>query len=196
MTNDKNAAYLRPVISWSQDNVSVAAAMEAQVVNNAYGYHNKDADGNSVGPMIDQSNRTGYGLTMTWNGQKTDPDDGIVANLSTAYMDASDETDFTAGANALWHNFELGYIYAHNDIDKFDVTSAMETCDNDCWITNARNVRYSYHSLFVSIPERDGHEDLNIYLGTYVSWVSADNDANDGSDNTRYGGRVRFKYYF
>lgn len=190
MTNDKNVAYLRPVISWSQDNFSVAAAMEAQVVNNAYGY--TDANGQTV----DQSSRTGYGMTMTWNGQKSDPDDGIVANLSTAYMDAADETDFTAGVNALWHRFELGYIYAHNDIDKFDVTNALDNCDSDCWITNAGT--YDIHTIHSSylFPNVMGMRNFNIYLGTYVSWVNADNDANDGSDNTRYGGRVRFKYYF
>ncbi len=190
LTNDKNVAYLRPVISWSQDNFSVAAAMEAQVVNNAYGY--KDANGQTV----DQSDRTGYGLTMTWNGQKTDPDDGIVANLNTAYLDATDETDFTVGANALWHNFELGYIYAHNDIDKFDVTNTVNNCDNDCWITNAGT--YDIHTIHSSylFPNVMGMRNFNIYLGTYVSWVSADHESDDGSDNTRYGGRVRFKYYF
>ena len=41
-----------------------------------------------------------------------------------------------------------------------------------------------------------GMKNFNIYLGTYVSWVDADNDASEDSDNTRYGGRVRFKYYF
>ena len=35
-------------------------------------------------------------------------------------MDATDETDFTAGVNALWHRFELGYIYAHNNIEAFN----------------------------------------------------------------------------
>lgn len=60
---------------------------------------------------------------MTWNGQKTDPEDGAVINLNTAYMDATDETDFTAGVNALWHRFELGYIYAHNKIEAFNATN-------------------------------------------------------------------------
>ncbi|AYN28797.1 porin [Buttiauxella sp. 3AFRM03] len=190
LTKDKNVAYLRPVISWSQDEFSVAAAMEAQVVDNAYGY--KDANGQ----MVDQSSRTGYGLTMTWNGLKSDPDNGIVANFNTAYLDAADETDFTAGVNALWQRFELGYIYAHNDIDKFDVNSAMDTCEDDCWITNAGT--YDIHTIHTSyqFPNVMGMKNFNIYLGTYVSWVSADNDGSDSDDNTRYGGRVRFKYYF
>ena len=113
MDQKKNVAYLRPVVSWAKDEVSVAAAMEANVVQNAYGYH--DAQGN----FVDQSGRTGYGLTMTWNGLKSDPDNGVVVNLNTAYMDASNEKDFTTGVNALWRRFELGYIYAHNKISDY-----------------------------------------------------------------------------
>jgi hypothetical protein len=190
LVKDKNVAYLRPVIAWSEGAFSAAAAMEAQVVDNAYGY--KDANGQ----MVDQSSRTGYGLTMTWNGQKNDPDNGVVASLSTAYMDAADETDFTAGVNALWQRFELGYIFAHNDIDKFNVTNAVENCDSDCWITNAGT--YNIHTIHSSylFPNVMGMNNFNIYLGTYVSWVNADNASSEGSDNTRYGGRVRFKYYF
>jgi len=190
LVKDKNVAYLRPVIAWSEGAFSAAAAMEAQVVDSAYGY--TDANGQTV----DQSSRTGYGLTMTWNGQKSDPDNGIVANLSTAYMDAADETDFTAGVNALWKRFELGYIYAHNDIDKFNVSNLVNNCDSDCWITDAGT--YDIHTIHSSylFPNVMGMKNFNIYLGTYMSWVNADNNSNDNSDNTRYGGRVRFKYYF
>ena len=95
MDQQKNVAYLRPVISWSQDAFSVAAAMESNVVNNAYGYTN------SNGKFVDQSDRTGYGMTMTWNGLKSDPENGMVVNLNTAYLDANNENDFTAGLNAL-----------------------------------------------------------------------------------------------
>ncbi|MEA7571622.1 carbohydrate porin, partial [Salmonella enterica subsp. enterica serovar Virginia] len=52
---------------------------------------------------------------------------GAVINLNTAYMDATDETDFTAGVNALWHRFELGYIYAHNKIDIRVPSTVFET---------------------------------------------------------------------
>lgn len=114
LENDKNVAYLRPIIAWKGDAFSVAAAMETNVVNNAYGYTNDKNE------FVDQSKRNGYGLTMTWDGQKADPENGVIANLSTAYMDASDEKDFTVGANALWKNFELGYIYAHNKIEDFN----------------------------------------------------------------------------
>ncbi|MCV5264390.1 carbohydrate porin, partial [Escherichia coli] len=77
----------------------------SNLVNNAYGYQSQS------GRWVDQSNRTGYGLTMSWNTLKSDPQDGAVVNLSTALLDAADETDFSAGINALWHRVELGYIY-------------------------------------------------------------------------------------
>ena len=54
--------------------------MEANLVNNAYGY--TDSKGN----FVDQSDRTGYGMSMTWNGLKTDPENGVVVNLNTAYL--------------------------------------------------------------------------------------------------------------
>jgi hypothetical protein len=85
LDNEKNVAYVRPVISWQNGGFSTAIAMESNLVNNAYGY--RDASGK----WVDQSDRTGYGLTMTWNGQKADPENGTVINLNTAYMDATDE---------------------------------------------------------------------------------------------------------
>lgn len=126
LENDKNVAYVRPVIAWQGDTFSAAAAMEKNVVNNAYGYYDQS------GQWVDQSERTGYGLTLTWNGQKNDPDNGVVFNASTAYLDATDETNFTAGMNGLWRNFELGYIYAHNQIDEFNTANFDADCDNDC----------------------------------------------------------------
>ncbi len=85
-------------------------------MNNAYGYDKQN------GGWVDQSNRTGYGMTMSWNTLKTDAENGAVVNLSTAYLDAADEKDFSAGINALWHRVELGYIYAHNKIDQFNMS--------------------------------------------------------------------------
>lgn len=114
LENDKNVAYVRPVISWQNGPFSSAVAMETNLVNNAYGYRD------DAGRWVDQSERTGYGFTMTWDGLKTDPENGVVMNLNTAYLDATGETDFTSAINALWRNFELGYIYAHNEIDEFN----------------------------------------------------------------------------
>lgn len=190
LDNDKNVAYVRPVISWQSGRFSTAVAMESNLVNNAYGY--RDASGQ----WIDQSDRTGYGFTMTWNGQKTDPEDGVVVNLNTAYMDATDETDFTAGTNALWHNFELGYIYAHNQVDKFNSANVFDNCDNDCWITDPGD--YDIHTIHASylIPNVMKMKNFNIYLGAYASWVEAHPNNSADNNDDRYGGRVRFKYYF
>lgn len=44
------------------------------------------------------------------------------------------ETDFSAGINALWHRVELGYIYAHNKIDQFNMAGVTSECDGDCAI--------------------------------------------------------------
>lgn len=38
--------------------------------------------------------------------------------------------------NALWHRFELGYIYAHNKIEAFNATNIDAVCEDDCWITD------------------------------------------------------------
>ena len=188
MEQQKNVAYLRPVIAWSPtEEFTVSAAMEANVVNNAYGY--TDSKGN----FVDQSDRTGYGMSMTWNGLKTDPDNGIVVNLNTAYLDANNEKDFTAGINALWKRFELGYIYAHNKIDEFSGV----VCDNDCWIDDEGT--YSIHTIHASYQFANvmDMENFNIYLGTYYSILDSDGDKKHGDDtDDRYGARVRFKYFF
>lgn len=128
LENRKNVVYVRPVAVWQSGAWSAAAAIESNLVNNAYGYQNQS------GRWVDQSNRTGYGLTMSWNTLKSDPQDGAVVNLSTALLDAADETDFSAGINALWHRVELGYIYAHNKIDQFNMAGVTSECDGDCAI--------------------------------------------------------------
>lgn len=184
MAQQKNVAYMRPVISWSEGAFSVAAAMESNVVNNAYGYYDEH------GRFIDQSDRTGYGMTMTWNGLKNDPENGVVLNLNTAYLDASGEEDYTAGVNALWHRFELGYIYAHNKIDDYNGM----VCEEDCWFDEAGT--YDIHTIHASyqIPNVMNMQNFNIYLGAY--WSKLQGESHLGSDDDRYGGRVRFKYYF
>lgn len=131
LENRKNVVYVRPVAAWQSGVWSAAAAIESNLVNNAYGYQSQS------GRWVDQSNRTGYGLTMSWNTLKSDPQDGAVVNLSTALLDAADETDFSAGINALWHRVELGYIYAHNKIDQFNMAGVTSECDGDCAIHGA-----------------------------------------------------------
>ncbi|MFP3435454.1 carbohydrate porin, partial [Paraburkholderia sp. SIMBA_061] len=58
------------------------------------------------------------------------PDNGVVANLSTAYLDASGEQDLTAGFNVLWRRFEVGYIYAHNNIKEFNTAGMAADINN------------------------------------------------------------------
>lgn len=137
---------------------SAAAAIESNLVNNAYGYQSQS------GRWVDQSNRTGYGLTMSWNTLKSDPQDGAVVNLSTALLDAADETDFSAGINALWHRVELGYIYAHNKIDQFNMAGVSGECDDDCAILAPG--RYDIHTLHTSaVAEYYGDAELQ-----YLPW--------------------------
>ena len=189
LENEKNVAYLRPVVAWNSGRFSTAIAMESNVVNNAYGYH--DAKGH----WVDQSSRTGYGMTMSWNTLKTDAEDGAVVNVSTAYLDAADEKDFSAGINALWHRVELGYIYAHNKIDQFNMSGVNAECDGDCAILAPG--RYDIHTLHTSwhLPNIMDMPNFNIYLGAYASWLDS-SAAKSGNTDERYGARVRFKYFF
>lgn len=39
-------------------------------------------------------------------------------------------------------------------------------------------------------------KNFNIYLGAYASWVNASPNKGSDKNDDRYGGRVRFKYYF
>ncbi|ARB85336.1 MULTISPECIES: carbohydrate porin [Yersinia] len=190
LENEKNVAYIRPVISWKQDSLSAAIAMESNVISNAYGYRDDQ------GQFQDQSKRNGYGATLTWNNQDKDPENGIVANLSSAYMDATNEKNFSAGANILWRNFEIGYIYAHNDIEYFNsanaglVTSGLLTSPD----------KYDVHTIHTSykIANIMDMNNFNLYLGAYWSKleVSPDNKVVNAENDDRYGVRARFKYFF
>ena len=189
LENRKNVVYVRPVAVWQSGAWSAAAAIESNLVNNAYGYQSQS------GRWVDQSNRTGYGMTMSWNTLKSDPHDGAVVNLSTALLDAADETDFSAGINALWHRVELGYIYAHNKIDQFNMAGVNGECDGDCAILAPG--RYDIHTVHTSwqLPNIMAMPNFNIYLGAYASWLDS-TAAKSGNPDERYGARVRFKYFF
>ncbi|EOK5564660.1 TPA: carbohydrate porin [Klebsiella pneumoniae] len=191
LENRKNVVYVRPVAAWQSGAWSAAAAIESNLVNNAYGYQSQS------GRWVDQSNRTGYGLTMSWNTLKSDPQDGAVVNLSTALLDAADETDFSAGINALWHRVELGYIYAHNKIDQFNMAGVTSECDGDGDCAILAPGRYDIHTLHTSwqLPNIMAMPNFNIYLGAYASWLDS-TAAKSGNPDERYGARVRFKYFF
>ncbi|UNH38598.1 carbohydrate porin [Moellerella wisconsensis] len=191
LKNKKNVIYMRPVIAWQQDSFKVAAGMESQVINNAYGAYAN----NGEGKWKDMSKRNGYGLTLAWDTLENDPDNGIVATLSTAYMDATGEKDFTAGGNILWRKAQLGYIYAHNDIRTFNT----DVLNSDNSSLNAVPGKYDLHTVFVSyeIPKILDLDNYKIYLGGYYSKIDADQkDMVSGRDDDRYGVRARFKYFF
>ena len=189
LDNRKNVVYARPVIAWQSGEWAVAAAVESNLINNAYGYQD------NRGGWIDQSKRTGYGMTMSRNTLRTDSENGTIVNLSTAYLDAEDEKDFSAGINALWQRIEFGYIYAHNNIDKFNMAGIVSNCDNECAILVPG--KYDIHTLHSSwhLPDILGISDFNIYLGAYASWLESPS-LNKGDAGERYGARVRFKYFF
>ncbi|KQN54367.1 MULTISPECIES: carbohydrate porin [unclassified Erwinia] len=187
LENKKNVVYLRPVAALTVDAFTAALAMESNVVSNAYGYY--DASGR----FHDQSKRTGYGATFSWNGQRNDPQNGTVVNLSTAYLDAEQEQDFSAGINALWRDIELGYIYAHNDIKAFNYGDS-DNASGEAAIMG----KYSLHTLHSSYRFRNvmDMENFNVYLGAYWSRINIDNKPAEQNDKDRYGMRVRFKYFF
>ncbi|WP_407654891.1 carbohydrate porin [Brenneria populi] len=191
LENKKNVIYVRPVAAWKGENLSAAVAVETNVVRNAYGY----SDGS--GAWRDQSRRTGYGATFGWNSLAKDPENGLQINLNSAYLDASDEQDLTIGVNGLWRRFELGYIFAHNDLQAFNLNSTVDS-GLDGPLTNPG--KYDIHTLHASylIPDVFDMRNFNLYLGAYTSWLRKEsgNQLVNGGDDERYGLRVRFKYLF
>ncbi len=193
LNNKKNVIYVRPVVAWEQGIFKVAAAMDAQVIKNAYG----SSEGMVDGKWKDMSKRNGYGLTMAWNTLEQDPDDGIVATLSSAYLDATAEKDFSVGGNILWRKAQLGYIYARNDIRDFN-PEYIKNPSNDNSL-NAVPGKYDLHTVFASyeIPKILDLDNYKIYLGAYYSKINADKkEMISGRDDDRYGVRARFKYLF
>lgn len=180
--SSKNANYLRPVIAWHHSDVTAAVGMESNVVNNAYGYTN------SQGQFKDQSRRNGYGATLSWNGQRANPDSGAVINLSTAYMDATEEQNFSAGLNGLWRDIQLGYIYiyARNDVKAFTIQPMNGASLNDVIPGN-----YAIHTLHSSYHFRHvlNMQNFDVYLGACWSQINAERHS---GDNERYGTRVWF----
>ncbi len=65
LSNDKNVKLRPSGYRTAKRAFSTAIAMESNVVNNAYGYYE---NGKWIDPVRD---RTGYGFTMTRNGQTT-----------------------------------------------------------------------------------------------------------------------------
>lgn len=184
--NKKNVIYLRPVVSWRNNDFSIAAGMEANIIKNAYGYYNKK------GSWVDDSKRIGYGLTTSWNsvGDWDKTLDGIIINASLAYMDADRENDFSAGVNINYTGMALGYIFANNDIKDFNPTFT-----NNGYLDSEG--KYKIHTVYSSylISDVMGMKNFETVIGAYWSHLSL-SEHQEGKSQNRYGGRVRFKYYF
>lgn len=165
VTKDKDSLIARPVIAWQGQQFKFAVGGETNLINDAL-----VANGKSI------SRRNGYGASTSWH------QDDLTINVNLARMQAVAETDTTAGANLVWQNLGLGYIYATNDID---------SCASSAYSGN-----YKVHTTYTSwkIPGVLDIKNFDIYLGAY--WSQLKPDTNDGSDLNRYGGRVRFKYFF
>ena len=126
--------------------------------------------------------------------------DNLVVNVSTAYLDADQEKDFSAGVNAVWQRIGLGYIFAANDIKQYKPTISTDNLDSaDSLGKDKYKYKYKYkiHTVNASylIPNVMDMDNFNVYLGSYQSHLSRDENQGGGSDN-RYGARVRFKYFF
>lgn len=188
LENKKNAVYARPVIEWKKDNFKIAAAMESNLVNNAYGY--TDTNGN----FINQSKRNGYGLTVGWDNTTQDPDNGFIVNWNTAFLDAKNETDFSSGINAFWRKFQLGYVYAQNNIKEYALNSSTPAGNEAIFGPG----KYNIHTVYTSyrIPQILDIENFDIYLGSYYSTIRSHDIKITSDSRDRYGARVKFKYTF
>ncbi|AOR63818.1 carbohydrate porin [Pectobacterium wasabiae] len=190
LDNRKNVVYVRPVVAWKKDNFTIAGAIDANIVRNAYGFNNAD------GKFEDQSRRTGYGLTLKWDNLKDKGENGIIANLSTAYLDAKQESDFSAGGNILWRKLQVGYIYAHNDIKSYQRGNDINIDQNEV----LRPGKYDIHTLFTSyeLPNVLEIDNFKTYLGAYYSYMNGRGEMTslESKDKERYGARIRFKYLF
>ncbi|MFA0159181.1 carbohydrate porin [Vibrio sp. 10N.261.46.A3] len=164
--NAKDAFLVRPVVSYKMGDFTVAASMETNLVS--------DAVVDTLGKDI--SDRTGYGLTGNWSN------DAWSVNANFAYLDAVDETNATAGLNALYNNFGIGYIYGANEYDS-------------TWAKGDVTVNTGYASYeFQNVLEV---QDFSVLLGTYYTTV--DNETTNTSafsEDDDFGARVRLYYEF
>ncbi|MFB2832328.1 carbohydrate porin [Aeromonas jandaei] len=173
LTKAKDSVIVRPVVAWKGENIKVALGVEGNVVNDAIVTSNNAS----------VSNRLGYGITSSW------AQDNFTVNLNAARMDAESETDTTIGANIVWRNIGLGYIHALNNIESANV--ANQSADFSKML-GRHTVNTAYTSY--KIPNVLNLSNFDMYLGAY--WSQLKVDQNNVDNINRYGGRVRFKYFF
>ena len=164
--NAKDAFLVRPVVSYKMGDFTVAASMETNLVSDAV----VDTSGKDI------SDRTGYGLTGNWSN------DSWSVNANFAYLDAVDETNATAGLNALYNNFGIGYIYGANEYDS-------------TWAKGDVTVNTGYASYeFQNVLEV---QDFSVLLGTYYTTVdNKTTNTSAFSEDDDFGARVRLYYEF
>ncbi|MDE1238193.1 carbohydrate porin [Vibrio aestuarianus] len=170
--SSKDSFLVRPVVAYQIGEFKVAASVETNLVSDAI-----VADG------IDISDRTGYGLTGNWTSGNWN------LNASVAYLDAVDENNLSAGVNALWSDFGLGYIYSTNEYENKEFSS---------WAEGNVNVQ----TWYASYAFRDVLEvrDFSILLGTYYTMV--DNKLEQQvatlafAEENDFGARLRLYYEF
>ncbi|TDR56156.1 raffinose porin [Halomonas ventosae] len=170
----KNSFIVRPVLAWSPGPWTLAAGMETNLVDNAL----VDERGEDI------SDRTGYGTRLTY------AEGDWSVNVNLAYLDALEEDNLTLGLNTVWHNIGVGYIHARNEIDE---VKPGTNGDFDLSVPG----EYTVDTLYTSyrFPNVMSIDNFDIYLGAYYSRV--DHEEIDNIDNAdRYGGRLRFKYFF
>lgn len=187
LTKNKNTVYTRPVAALKLENISIALGLETNLVKNAYGYNDPITN-----KFHKQSRRDGYGMTMSWFGDKNNPNK-IDANISVAYLDATGESDFSAGGNILWNELTLGYIFANNDISGYNPKNSPVKNHDIKYKINTFYTSYRIHNIM-------NMDNFNVHLGAYYSRLGRDSalSAESGlhGDKNRYGFRLRFKYYF
>lgn len=166
----KNSAIVRPVVAWTPGPWTLAAGLEANVVDDAI----VDERGNDI------SDRTGYGTRLSYAAG------ALAVNLNLAYLDAYQEDSTTVGVNAVWNNIGVGYIHADNEIKEVKTSTTTNPAGD-----------YTVDTLYTSYKFANvlDIEDFHTYLGAYYSTLDHDRMGGN-SEADRYGARLRLKYHF
>ena len=168
----KDNFVVRPVLSWKSSTVTVAVGAETNLIDDAYVI---------TGTNTSVSKRTGLGSNAIWQAT---PD--LALTIRGAYLDAVDEKDYSVGPSMQYKGFFLSYIFANNDISQRDTALTDSSAD-------IHTVYSSYK--FSNVMDMDN---FDVYLGAYWSQIKPQDGFGGLGDETqeRYGGKVRFKYYF
>ncbi|HGF7528593.1 TPA: carbohydrate porin, partial [Vibrio cholerae] len=172
ITASKDSFLIRPVVSYKIGDFNLAASMETNLISDAI-----------VAEGIDISDRQGYGLTGNWKSGDWS------VNANVAYLDAVDESNMSAGINALWKNVGIGYIYSSNEYENKKLST---------WAEGDVNVSTWYASYAMrNVLEV---QDFSILLGAFYTTVdnklSQQSDPSAFAENDDFGARVRLFYEF